>query len=97
MLGSPVLPAGSLFLLVRMADSCFLVKMWMRGGACRNLEAYEAAGLLWPRRAPVRVPSRRCLRCSCVRVANVDLFGDGVIGCDRGVHGGHKRVVCMAM
>ena len=25
------------------------------------------------------------------------LFGDGVIGCDRGVHGGHKRVVCMAM
>ena len=32
-----------------------------------------------------------------VRVANVDLLGDGVIGCDRGVHGGHKRVVCMAM
>ena len=25
------------------------------------------------------------------------LFGDGVIGCDRGVHGGHKRVVYMAM
>ena len=25
------------------------------------------------------------------------LFGDGVIGCDRGVHGGHKRVVCMAI
>ena len=69
----------------------------MRGGACRNLEAYEAAGLLWPRRAPLRVPSRRCLCCSCVRVANVDLFGDGVIGCDRGVHGGHKPVVCMAM
>ena len=71
--------------------------MWMRGGACRNLEAYEAAGLLWPRRAPVRVPSRRCLRCSCVRVANVHLFGDGVIGGDRGVHGGHNAVVCMAM
>ena len=93
---SPVWPAGSLFLLVRMADSCFLGKMWMRGLSMSLSRPYAAAAALWPRRAPLRVPSRRCLCCSCVRVANVDLFGDGVIGCDRGVHSGHKGVVCMA-
>ena len=94
---SPVWPASSLKLLVRMADSCFLGKMWKRGFSIVAIEAHAAAAVLSPRRAPLRVPSRRSLYCSCVRVANVDLFGDGVIGCDRGVHGGHKRVVCMAM
>ena len=61
------------------------------------IEAQRSSPSLWLRRAPSRVPSQRCLCCSCVRVANVDLFGDGVIGCDRGVHGGHNGVVCMAM
>ena len=83
--------------LVRMADACFLGKMCKRVLSIVAIEAHAAAAVLWPRRAPLRVPSPRSLYCSCVRVANVDLFGDGVIGCDRGVHGGHKRVVCMAM